>query len=74
MHRDGERDACRSLGLLRSHREHAVADMLAPHAHDIATPLCGVETVVRLTGCQREPHRKPIRIDDRMNLARQPAS
>jgi hypothetical protein len=29
---------------------------------------------MRLTGCQREPHRKPVGIDDRMNLAGQTAS
>lgn len=29
---------------------------------------------VRLTSCQREPYRKPVGIDDRMNLAGQPAS
>jgi hypothetical protein len=28
---------------------------------------------VRLTGCQRQPHRKPIGIDDRVNLTGQPA-
>jgi hypothetical protein len=26
--------------------------------------------VVRLTGCQRQPHGKPVGIDDRVNLAR----
>jgi hypothetical protein len=30
--------------------------------------------VVRFTGSQREPHRKPIGIDDRMYLAGQPTS
>ena len=39
MHRDRQRDA----GLLLFQREHAVADVLAAHADDIAAPLRGVE-------------------------------
>ena len=41
MHRDRQLDA----GLLLLDRQHArpLADVLAPHADDIAAPLCGVE-------------------------------
>ena len=45
MHRDRQRDA----GLLLFHRQHAVADMLAAHAHHIAAPLRRVEQQ-----CERE--------------------
>jgi hypothetical protein len=56
MHRDRQRDA----GLLLFHREHAVLDVLAAHADDIAAPLRGVEQ-------QRQPKAR-LRADGMMRL------
>ena len=44
MHRNSERDCCGVPGLLRPHREHAVADVLAADAGDVAAALRCVDS------------------------------
>ena len=50
MHRNSERDSRGVPGLLRPHREYAVADVLAADAHHVGSPLRREDAE-----CKRQP-------------------